>query len=253
MKLLNRRFLAILVLIALIILSLATNYSNYMRSQIYLTLYQQTILDPMGMEYYSPNEKPEIRDGKELVVFLGDSRALVWPAPNSDRFAFVNRGINGQTTAQVLGRFSDDIPVLQPDFVIIQVGVNDMTAIPILPNQKNRIIAHCKDNIQKLTEQTIALDATVILTTIFPIKRTLIPWQVSGSEQVASSVEEVNQFIHSLASERVIVMDTGEILANPDGYLNPEYSLDTLHLNIQGYRALNEALSEILENIPTSK
>ena len=106
------------------------------------------------------------------------------------------------------------------------------------------------ENIQELTEQAVATNATVILTTIFPVKRTLFPWQTFGSEVVANSVEEVNQFIYSLAGTNVIVMDTGEILAGPDGNLNPEFSLDTLHINGQGYQALNARLSVILESIP---
>ena len=205
----------------------------------------------MGMDYYLPRDKPEVPEGKELVVFLGDSRAQAWPAPQSDRFVFTNRGMSGQTTAQVLGRFSDDIPILDPNIIVIQVGINDLTAIPTLPNQQRKIISQCKRNLQELTKQSEALGATVIITTIFPIRNTFFPWQTFGSDAVAKSVDEVNQFINSLSRENVIVMDTFEILADTDGNLKSKYGLDTLHINAQGYQALNEALSEILESLPT--
>ena len=247
MKRFSQRYIITLILLIALIISLAFTYSFYIRGQLYFTLYEQTILDPMGMDYYRPRDKPEAPEGKELVVFLGDSRALAWPTPESDQFIFVNRGAGGQTSTQVLGRFSDDIPALQPDSVVIQVGINDLTAIPTLPNQQGRIIARCKENIQQLTEQTLAVDATVILTTIFPVRKTLFPWQTFGSEEVANGVEDVNQFIHTLAGENVIIMNTGEILADSNGNMKSEYSLDTLHINGQGYQVLNIALLSILE------
>ena len=250
MKKPNRYFITTIVLAIVLVISLATNVALYMQSHLYFTLHEQTILDPLGKDYYLQRDKPEVHAGKELVVFLGDSRALAWPAPESDRFVFANRGVGWQTSAQVLGRFADDILPLQPDIIVIQVGINDLTAIPNLPNRQRRIIAHCKGNIQELTDQAAAMDVTVILTTIFPVRRTLFPWQTFGSEEVVSSVDEVNQFIYSLAGENVIVMDTGQILADPSGNMNSEYSLDTLHLNAQGYQVLNASLSTILENIP---
>jgi len=253
MKSLKWHSITILVLVFALVVSLATNVAIFMQRQLYFTLYKQTILDPMGMDDYLPRDKPEVPNGKELVVFLGDSRALAWPAPESDHFVFANRGAGGQTSTQVLGRFSNDIPALQPDIIVIQVGINDLTAIPTLPNQQRRIIARCKENIQALTEQAIAVDATVILTTIFPVRRTVFPWQTFGSESVANGVEDVNKFIRSLAGTNVIVMDTSEILASSDGNLQPEYSLDTLHLNEKGYLVLNIALSSILEKIPDRK
>ena len=250
MKPFNRRYALVLVLTVALVASLTTNILTSLRSQLYLDLYQQVILDPMGMDYYLPRDKPEVPQGKELVVLLGDSRALVWPAPDSDRFVFANRGVSGQTSAQVLGRFADDIYPLHPDIIIIQVGVNDLTAIPAFPNHQARILARCKENIRELTGQAAALDATVILTTIFPVGKSIFPWEAAEIAEVASAVEEVNQFIHSLAGEHVIVMDTGEILADSIGYLKPEFSQDTVHLNERGYQALNVALSSILESIP---
>lgn len=248
MKIFVRRNTLILVLVVALAVSLTVNYVTIRRSERYRTAYQQVLLDPMGMETYLPRDNPKPPQGKMLVVFLGDSRAYAWPAPASvDRFFFANRGIDGQSSAQVLGRFTDDVTPLQPDIVVIQVGVNDLAAIPYFTNRRARIIADCKENIQALTEQSVELDATVILTTIFPIGKSPFPWQ-SDFAEIASAVEEVNQFIYSLAGENVVVLVSGKTLADANGYLKPEYSLDSLHLNVQGYQALNAALVEVLEN-----
>ena len=246
----KRRYTLILALMVALAASLTANIFYFQRSQYFATAYRQVILDPMGMDHYLPRDNPKLPQGKELVVFLGDSRAYYWPAPAStDRFVFANRGVNGQSSAQVLGRFADDVVPLHPDIIFIQVGVNDLTAIPYFPNRRARIIADCKENIRALTEQALQLDATVILTTIFPATKGLMPWERSDATEINGAVEEVNQFIQSLAGEHVIVLDTGKILAGPDGFTKAEYSEDMLHLNVQGYQVLNESLSTILENI----
>ena len=250
MKPARQRYTLLLALVVALAASLTANIFYFQRSQYLATAYQQVILDPMGMNHYLPRDNPKVPQGKELVVFLGDSRAYYWPVPASaNRFVFANRGVNGQSSAQVLGRFADDVPPMHPDIIIIQVGVNDLAAIPYFPNRRARIIADCKANIRALTEQALSLDATVILTTIFPVAKGLLPWERSDAADINSAVEEVNQFIHSLAGEHVIVMDTGEILAGSDGFTKAEYSQDMLHLNVQGYQKLNERLSTILDNV----
>jgi len=253
MKRVNRRYVLILVLVVALAASLTANFYTSFRDRQTLTLYQQLILDPMGMDYYLPRDKPEVPEGKGMAVFLGDSRAEAWPAPESDRFVFANRGISGQSSAQVLGRFANDIHPLRPEIIIIQVGVNDLAAIPFFLNRQEKIIADCKKNVQELTDLAVELDATVILTTIFPVGKSRFPWEADDSVGLASAVEEVNQYIHSLAREQIIVMDTGEILADSKGFLKPEFSQDTVHLNERGYQALNVALSSILESIAEGK
>jgi hypothetical protein len=64
---------------------------------------------------------------------------------------------------------------------------------------------------------------------------------------VKLAIEDVNSYIETLASDRVIVFDTSKVLANSDGIVYPQYSQDFLHLNAEGYAALNDAIDAVLQ------
>ncbi len=250
MNLFSRRYIMLFFLVIILVISLTTNYFTFQSEQRYYIAYNQVILDPMGIDYYRPRDNPEIPSGKKPVIFLGDSRAYSWISPaNTDPYIFINRGISGQSTRQVLGRFINDIHPLRPNIIIIQVGINDLTAISLFPNRKERIIADCKANIRALAEQAVAINSNVILTTIFPVGKNQFPWQATDSTDIASGVNEVNQYIQTLTGGRVIVMDSFDILADSNGFILKEYSQDNLHLNLHGYQALNIELSKILETL----
>ena len=186
---------------------------------------------------------------KPLVVFFGDSRTVDWPVIADIPFEFINRGINGQTTNQVLGRLSAHVASLSPQIVVVQVGVNDLRDFGAFPNQSQNIVNNSKQNIQKIVDRlTQELKATVILTTIFPTSVLSQSMRAYWSEDADRAIIEINQFIKSLKSDRVIILDAAALLADESGKVRPIYSRDLLHLNDQGYAMLNEELLKILTN-----
>lgn len=202
-------------------------------------------LDPLGLSVYTAAQQSFPAD-RPLVVFIGDSRAADWTAPNLGSFTFVNRGIGAQTTAQVLGRFTQDIAPLKADMAVIQVGINDLKALPLFPGERASIVQNTKDNIMKLVQ--LSLDAgsqRVVVTTIFPVGE--IPWErrLVWSDDVAVAIDEVNTFLASLASDRVEIMNSSAIIAQHEIVL-PEYRRDFLHINPAGYAALNQELEQLL-------
>lgn len=204
-------------------------------------------LDPNELDIYPTNPNMSQRDrNKPLVVFFGDSRAYEWPAIVNIPFEFINRGINGHTTKQVLGRLSAHVGNLSSQFVVVQVGVNDLIQIATSPNQSQSVVTNCKQNIQKIVDRLAKeLKITVILTTIFPVAE-LSPSQQSSLEEVDRAIIEVNEFIRSLKSDQVIILDAAALLANENGKVRQIYSRDFLHLNDNGYTILNIELSKIL-------
>jgi hypothetical protein len=68
------------------------------------------------------------------------------------------------------------------------------------------------------------------------------------SEEADRAIIEINQFIKSLKSDRIIILDAAALLADESGKVRPIYSRDLLHLNEQGYAMLNEELLKILRN-----
>jgi len=234
------------VLIALIA-SVGLNVYLFQRSrQDYLDL-NRTRLDPLGLAEYPPEATPPGAADKPALVFFGDSRALEWTAPpEAAAWQVVNRGIGAQTTAQVLGRFDQEIAPLRPKIILLEVGINDLKTIPLFPDQKTSIIQQCQANIAEIVRRARALGATVILATIFPTGRVPLQRQLFWSADIPAAVQTVNGYLPTLQSNGVVIFDAAQVLADANGGLRAEYSRDELHLNAAGYEALNQALGPLL-------
>lgn len=241
----------ILFLLILLVIACMVAYFTFSFARIFYADSNALRLNPLGLSSYQTIPTRTAPDVKRL-VFFGDSRTESWSSPaNLNGWEFINRGIGGQTTAQVLGRFSAHITPLQPQVIVLQVGVNDLRTIPIFPDKRAEIIANCLTNIENIIKQSTDLGATVILTTIFPVgeatlERSVFFW----SDDIAAAIKEANMTLRSLASDHVVVLDADPILLDANGHPRADYMEDTLHLNAAGYAALNQRLVEILATLP---
>ena len=241
------------ILSVALLLSLVANWLIYQRTKQYYEQLNGVRLDPLGLSYFAEDEV-EIDKENVTAIFLGDSRAEQWPPPkNLPQIQFINRGISSQTSVQIKLRFDEQIRPLAPDILILQLCINDLTRLPTFPHLQADIIANCQENIRWLVEQSTEMGATVILTTIFPAGNVPLVRRSFWSKEIETAVLEVNETIHSLASEQVIVLDAFALLADEDGRLRDEYAFDELHLNGQGYNHLNQELSKLLVEITTSQ
>lgn len=210
--------------------------------------WQTVRLDPLGLAQFDGGVV-ERKPGTRLAVFFGDSRAEQWPAPEGlPGFAFANRGIGGQSSAQVLLRFGAHITPLKPDLLIVQVGINDLTAIPVLRSRRDAIVTETIGNIRRIVAEATSGGATVVLTTIFPTGPAPLTRWLVWSDEVPQAITEVNQAIRTLAGPRVIIFESDSVLSH-NGRIRAEYAADILHLTPAGYRALNRALVRLLEGV----
>ncbi len=238
-------------IVAVIAIACAAAYIAFSLARIFYASENSLRLNPFGPSTYLSAPTRISPDLKRL-VFFGDSRAESWSPPGQlSGWEFVNRGIGGQTTAQVLGRFAVHVAPLDPQVIVLQVGVNDLRVIPVFPDMRAEIIANCVAHIQTIIKEANDLGATVILTTVFPVgaptlERRLFYW----SDDIAVAVKEVNTLLRPLASEHVIVFDAELILLDANGLPRAEYMEDTLHLSVAGYAALNQHLAQILSDLP---
>ena len=208
----------------------------------------RTRLAPLGLNYFDDQPLPETNNDMTTVLFFGDSRAAAWPNPKmDDSFIFINRGIDGQSSAQVAQRFDAHVAPVQPDVVVVQVCVNDLWRIPVFPDEKEAIIHACQENLKQIVEKSNALGATVVLTTIFPVQDPPLTQRMYWSSDVYDGINDVNVFIQSLEAEDVLVLDAYALLVNDNGRLQSQYAADFLHLNEAGYKRLNQALIAIIE------
>ena len=239
------------ILLIPMLLSFALNILLFNQAKRYYSELNEVRLDPLGINGYS-DAPSDASDHSFSVLFYGDSRAANWPAPEADSsVVFLNRGIASQTTAQVKLRFQYDVAPIKPQRVILQVGINDLKTIPLFPERKAAIIATCEDNIRQIVLLTKALGATVILTTIFPVGNVPLERIPFWSGDVQIAIDEVNDYIRTLAEEQVIIFDAYSVLADANGLMQSRYREDELHINTAGYDALNQALFLQMKSLPT--
>lgn len=230
------------VLVASLALSLLANGILFQRGRNFEQMFYLVRLDPLGLDYFDDAPAPDETPSTQRIVFFGDSRAASWPAPPIPDAQTLNRGIPGHSSAQALLRFDAHVAPLEPDSIVVQVGVNDLMAVGLLRESRAQIIAATRDNIEAIVARARGTGARVILTTIFPLARGSLP-----DPAVQQAITEINQSLHDLAAPDVQVLDSAAVLAGPDGYVRPDYSKTELHLTPAGYEALNAALVPLLE------
>jgi lysophospholipase L1-like esterase len=241
------------VLCTLLGCSVFLNFRLYHQAKQYYFELNETRLDPVGIRYYPPQSNQITHAQSLRVVLLGDSRAAGWHLPNLDGYGLINRGIGSQTSVQTVARFSAHVQPLNPDVVVIQVGINDLKTVALFPQRRDEIVANCKANIQQIVQASKQSGARVILTTIFPVGDVPLERRPFWSDAIATAIQEVNAYILTLADEQTIVFDTFALLTNPQGVMRPEYSKDELHLNHRGYTVLNQTLIPLLDSTPSVK
>ncbi len=251
MKQVHRLRILVVLLLTLLIFTCVLAIVGFWFARMFYASENAVRLEPLGLSVYQ-TVPTRVSPDLKRVVFLGDSRAETWLPPAAlSGWDFVNRGISGQTTAQILGRFAVHVTPLQPQVIVLQLGVNDLKDIPIFPDRRAAIVADCLANIRSIVRQSNDLGAVVILTTIFPVstpslERRLFFW----SDDIARAVTEVNNELRTLASDKVLLFDADLILLDANGLPRSEYMEDTLHLNAAGYDALNQRLRQLLIALP---
>jgi lysophospholipase L1-like esterase len=143
-----------------------------------LAIYKQILGDWAGLSRYGSEdaELPPPAPREARVVFLGDQIVEAWGAPGrasstSSTFStsfpgrpYINRGIAGQTTGQMLVRFRQDVIALKPKVVVIAGGTNDLTGV-LGPGTEGTIA----DNITSMTELAKANGIRVVLSSVTPV------------------------------------------------------------------------------------
>ncbi len=189
---------------------------------------------------------------EKSVVLFGDSRIEIWyPYPYSDKYTFINAGVTGETTSEMQRRFERDVVRLQPDYVFIQAGVNDLTAAVTKGiAQPQILIDTMHENLRFFIKTLEAQGIDVIMTSILPNKHLGFMrkqfWHDTLSEQVNSANTKLKAVTLSLDADW---LDLDPLYLDKNG--NPINRLfsDTLHINQRGYKVLNKRLKEYIDNL----
>jgi acyl-CoA thioesterase-1 len=178
--------------------------------------------------------------GETRVVFIGDSITEGWgqkgTATSPDRAEFfpgkpyINRGISGQTTPQMLVRFRQDVIDLKPKVVVLLAGIND-----IAENTGKTTLPEIAGNIASMGELARANGIRVVLCSVLPASD--FHWHL-GLEP-APKIRALNAWIKDYARKNGFVyVDYYSAMANSEGGLKTELSPDGVHPNKAGYEIM---------------
>lgn len=170
------------------------------------------------------------RSCEDRVVFMGNSITQGWIEKVPEFFAnrpYINRGISGQTTPQMLLRFRQDVIHLRPKVVVILAGVNDIAG-----NTGPSTLEMIEDNLHSMTELAEANGIRVVLCSVLPAYD--FPW-CPGMEP-AGKVVELNKRIKAYASTKgAVYCDFFSAMADDRNGLPEDLSEDGVHPNKAGY------------------
>jgi len=193
------------------------------------------LLDWNGLAtFYAANEelKKQPVDPKR-VVFMGDSITIGWRLDQSfPGKPYVNRGISGQTTPQMLVRMFPDVIDLKPAAVIIFAGTND-----IARNTGPETPTMIEENFQAMTELAQAHGIKVILCSITPIADYGRDKMSEG--RPPADILKINAWLKEYSAKvHAVYCDYFSAVVDDKGMLKPGISMDGLHPNAEGYKLM---------------
>lgn len=184
--------------------------------------------------YRQANAKlPAPRIGERRVVFMGNSITEQWTQHFPSLFPgrpYVNRGISGQTTPQMLVRFRQDVIALRPAVVVLLAGTND-----IAENTGPATLEMIEDNLMSMTEIAQANGVRVVLSSVLPAYE--YHWR-KGLEP-ARKIVALNEWIKGYAARvGAEYVDYHSAMADARHGLRAEFTTDGVHLTEAGYRVM---------------
>jgi lysophospholipase L1-like esterase len=180
--------------------------------------------------------------GEKRVVFMGNSITEGWIRSDPGFFSgkpYINRGISGQTTPQMLIRFKPDVVNLKPAVVVILAGINDIAG-----NTGPSTLEMIEDNLSSMAEIAQANGIKVVLSSVLPAYD--FPWR-PGMEP-AEKVVKLNEWIKNYSiNHKCIYLDYFTPMADAKHALKAEYTNDGVHPTLAGYKVMDPLVEEAIQ------
>ena len=175
------------------------------------------------------------KPGERRVVFMGDSITDFWGRSVGTFFPgrpYVNRGISGQTTPQMLIRFRADVVALKPAAVVILAGTNDIAG-----NTGPSTLAAIEDNLASMADLARANGIRVVIASVMPVNDNTVKDETT--QRPPETIRALNTWIKAYAArEHLVVVDYHAAMVDARGELKKELSEDGLHPNAAGYEVM---------------
>jgi lysophospholipase L1-like esterase len=189
---------------------------------------------PNLRRYHDANAAlPPPASGEDRVVFMGDSITDGWGRGVGTFFPgkpYVNRGISGQTTPQMLLRFRPDVIALKPKVVVINAGINDIAG-----NTGPTTLSAIEDNLMSMVDLAHANGIRVVLASVTPAKA--FPWRAGVDPR--PEIHDLNIWMKEYAAKHdAVYLDYYSALADADRGFKAELASDGVHPNAAGYEVM---------------
>lgn len=176
---------------------------------------------------------PELQDNENRIVFMGNSITIGWLNNRPEFFEgkpYINRGISGQTTPQMLIRFRQDVINLNPKVVTILAGTNDIAG-----NTGPSTLEMIMNNIKGMAELAHANGIKVILSSTLPAYD--YPWKpgLEPSEKIIALNKMIKEYAETNGH---IYLDYFSAMVDERNGLPKKYAEDEVHPTVEGYKVM---------------
>jgi lysophospholipase L1-like esterase len=188
--------------------------------------------------------------GEHRIIFYGDSITDKWslsqyfPGRN-----YINRGISGQTTSQMLLRFRQDVIDLDPQIVVILAGTNDIAG-----NTGPISIEDIEGNITSMAELARAHDIALVLSSVTPVNNYTPASQRFFADRPPAEILRLNEWMKAYcANTNCYYLDYFDSMVDGSGLLRRGLSEDGLHPNDAGYKIMAPLAQSAIDKTMASR
>ncbi len=210
---------------------------------------QRLIRDWGGLIHYGSDnsELPPPAKGEDRVIFFGDQITEYWRRGEQPFFAakpWLNRGVAGQTTDQMLIRFRQDVIALQAKVVVIQGGLNDVAGVHGVSSEETVM-----DNLTSMAELARTNGIQVVLASVLPVCDCFT--KGAPRQRWQERISELNELIRKYCAKTgATYLDYYASLADDDDF-RKELTKDGVIPNDEGYKVMarlaEKAVAEALK------
>jgi acyl-CoA thioesterase I len=186
------------------------------------------------------------------VVFLGDSITDYWKLADyfsGKPYVVINRGIDGQTTPQMLVRFRQDVIDLHPKVLVVLAGTNDIAGVT--GHTRNEDI---EANYASMAELARLHGIRVVLASLLPVHNYTEDAKESFALRPRERILAINRWLKDYCDQNELVyLDYFSALIDDKGMLRRDLSDDGLHPNAAGYKIMAPLAKKAIANALMSK
>jgi lysophospholipase L1-like esterase len=199
--------------------------------------------DWANLKRYAADNKQlsPVTSNEKRVVFMGNSITEGWLKADSAFFSgktYINRGISGQTTPQMLVRFRQDVIDLEPAVVVILAGTND-----IAENTGPTTLETIFGNIVSMAELARANNIRVVLSSVLPANKYNWRPQIQPAEKIVA----LNTMIKAYCSkQKLTFVDYYSAMVDEQKGLDKKYSNDGVHPTLEGYKVMEPLVEKAI-------